>query len=508
MIRKESLLKKLEAYSAAETYPFHMPGHKRQTDLGITCFPNPFSVDITEIDGFDDLHCPEGILKEAMEHAAAVYGSDRTYYLVNGSTCGNLSALLGVTHTGGRIVMARNSHKSAYHAVFLNQLDPVFVWPEYLEDYGIQGAAVPEAIEAALKDNVEAEAVFITSPTYEGIVSDVESIANIAHRYNIPLIVDEAHGAHFSFGGGDGGVFPKSALACGADIVIQSLHKTLPSLTQTAVLHIKSGIVRPERIERYLQIFQTSSPSYIFLAAIENCIGFMEREGALRMDEFGMRMTGWMRECKDLKNLQILSDELVGTRHVMGRDLSKVVVFSRNGQLTGMELAELLRSKYHLEPEMSCQRYVLLMTSLMDSLEGLERLKNALFHIDAMIGMEDKLCETKTVLTWVNSPKKQLVLAEAGHVPSECILLSKAAGRVSSGFITVYPPGIPALVPGEVFTGEVIQMILYYAEAGFTVEGIIKEGIAKEEIIKEGIIKEEFTAGGFSKTWKVWAVRT
>lgn len=488
MEKKTSLLKKLEAYGDSDAYPFHMPGHKRRTDLGITSLPNPFSVDITEIDGFDDLHDPEGILKESMEHAAHVYGSDRTYYLVNGSTCGILSALCGTVRGGSQVIMARNSHKAAYHAVFLNKLEPVYIYPDYLEAFGIQGGIAPESVEAALIKCENAEAVFITSPTYEGIVSDVEAISKIAHRYEVPLIVDEAHGAHFSFG--RNGAFPESALQCGADIVIQSLHKTLPSLTQTAVLHIKSKLVRTAQIEQYLRIFQSSSPSYVLLASIENCIRYMERDGAERLRGFGADMVEWRRGCGELRNLEILSDEIIGGHHVKNLDKTKLVVRAKHAEATGTELAKLLRNKYHLEPEMSCHGYVLLMTSLMDTKEGLKRLRKALLEIDGELERDIKrICSKKTVLTWIQNAERCMGIAEAVSAPSEYLDLPLAAGRISSEFITVYPPGIPALVPGERITEDAVAMLTYHLEAGLTVEGIAAEHSTEKPYFKKRKIR-------------------
>ena len=223
-------------------------------------FPNPFSIDITEIEGFDNLHHAEGILKESMRWAAGVYGADRTYYLVNGSSCGILSAIGAVMRPGETMLVSRNCHKSVYHGLILNSLKPEYVYPQIIEDLGIQGGISPDDVEKQLEECPEIRGVLIVSPTYDGVVSDISKIAEIVHRHNIPLIVDEAHGAHFPFGNG---CFPKSALSCGADLVIQSLHKTLPSLTQTAVLHLKGNRVSRERLERCLQMYQSSSPSYV-----------------------------------------------------------------------------------------------------------------------------------------------------------------------------------------------------------------------------------------------------
>ena len=216
------LIDRLKEYGESDFYAFHMPGHKRQEELGITLFPNPFSVDITEIDGFDNLHHPEGILKESMERAAAVYGVDRTYYLVNGSTCGILAAISSAVSDGKKLLMARNSHKSAYHAAMLNRMETEYIYPEIIEESGIQGGIEPGELRRILEADKENRigAVFLTSPTYEGIVSDIKSLAEIAHERGVPLIVDEAHGAHFAFYEGEGktdrqaGVFPRSALQC------------------------------------------------------------------------------------------------------------------------------------------------------------------------------------------------------------------------------------------------------------------------------------------------------
>ena len=235
MREDQLLINRLKTYASGPFYPFHMPGHKRlvcletekNAGMGAMDFPNPFLMDITEIEGFDNLHHAQGILRRSMEWAANIYGSRKTWYLINGSTCGILAAVCGCTRPGGRILMSRNCHKSAYHAAYLNQLDISYVYPQRIPGLGIQGGILPEDVEKALKGQRDIQAVLIVSPTYDGVVSDVEKIAETVHRAGLPLIVDEAHGAHFHFGA----IFPDSALDCGADVVIQSVHKTLPSLT-------------------------------------------------------------------------------------------------------------------------------------------------------------------------------------------------------------------------------------------------------------------------------------
>lgn len=471
------LLRKLSEYSAADYYPFHMPGHKRQVDLGITSFPNPFSVDITEIDGFDNLHYAEGILKKSMERAAAIYGADRTFYLINGSTSGILSAICGLTEPGDRILMARNSHKSAYHALVLNQLEPVFIYPQKVDGYPIQGGISAVEIEKALLDNRQKgdkpiRAVFITSPTYEGIVSDVQEIARLSHQYGIPLIVDEAHGAHFGFAEG----FPKSAVQCGADIVIQSLHKTLPALTQTALLHLKGDLVASEQMERYLSIFQSSSPSYVLLASIENCITYMDREGKLRLLAYSLELKKWMERAQQLKYIKILDDTVCNEREIKARDLSKIVLFPKDCSLNGTQLAERLREEYHLEPEMTCGNYVLLMTSMMDTREGMDRLWQALTGIDQEIAQKSHGCELwlpdPVTPTWTNVLDRAMIPSKAWQSRKSYCELQAASGEISGSFITVYPPGVPMLIPGEVITEEAVRLILENLKLGLSVEGL------------------------------------
>ncbi len=498
------LIDRLKEYGKSDFYAFHMPGHKRQEELGITLFPNPFSVDITEIDGFDNLHHPEGILKESMERAAAVYGADRTYYLVNGSTCGILAAISSAVSDGKKLLMARNSHKSAYHAAMLNRMETEYIYPEIIEESGIQGGIEPGELRRILEADKENRigAVFLTSPTYEGIVSDIKNLAEIVHERGIPLIVDEAHGAHFAFYEGEeenrqtGRLFPRSALQCGADLVIQSIHKTLPSLTQTAVLHLKEGIADRERLEFYLRIYQSSSPSYVMMASIDNCIEYMAGEGRKRLEQLGRRLEHWMEDAKQWSCLRVLDDHVLEENGAFDRDISKLVVGispqAEKAGINGTALAEAVRRRFHLEPEMCCDRYVLYMTSLMDSEESLFKLSAALTQIDKEIagalcmgrneGTEgiseemEKHSGKQGTLTWTRDVPRRISMAEAVNKKGRRIRLEDACGCISRGFLTVYPPGVPAVVPGEMISQETAELLLKNAGLGLTVEGLDSDG--------------------------------
>ena len=495
--KQPGLLERLTEYAGSDAYPFHMPGHKRReiTDGIPGGFPDPYGIDITEIDGFDNLHHAEGILKDAMETAAAIYGADRSWYLVNGSTCGILSAVFAITENGGKILTARNCHKAVYHAICLNRLEAEYLYPEEITEFGINGGIRAEDVRKALEKDAmrcagnsgdvrgkitKIQAVLITSPTYEGVVSDIRAIADAAHEYGIPLIVDEAHGAHLEYAD-QCHSFPKSALEYGADIVIQSLHKTLPCFTQTAILHVKGKLVDQDRISRYLSMFQTSSPSYLFMAGMERCIRYMDGDGRNEMVRYEKRLEHFMERMEGLQVLEVLDREICGKyRTVAGWDPSKIVVSTMRAEdFHGEELAETLRRKYHLEMEMTAPEYVIAMTSLMDTEEGFERLGTALLEIDGALrrrtesGRKEKAAsETPEGLeSKLSHPVRRMLICEAMDADTERTAFQDTVGKVSAEFVYLYPPGIPIIAPGEVFTDAIVEKIMAYKAAGLLVQG-------------------------------------
>lgn len=495
--KQPGLLERLTEYVGSDAYPFHMPGHKRrEIPDGIPGgFPDPYGIDITEIDGFDNLHHAEGILKDAMDEAAAIYGTDRSWYLVNGSTCGILSAVFAATENGGKILTARNCHKAVYHAICLNRLEAEYLYPEEITEFRINGGIRAEDVRKALEKDAmrcagnsgdvrgkitKIQAVLITSPTYEGVVSDIRAIADAAHEYGIPLIVDEAHGAHLEYAD-QCHSFPKSALEYGADIVIQSLHKTLPCFTQTAILHVKGKLVDQDRISRYLSMFQTSSPSYLFMAGMERCIRYMDGDGRNEMIRYEKRLERFMERMEGLQVLEVLDREICGKyRTVAGWDPSKIVVSTMRAEdFHGEELAETLRRKYHLEMEMTAPEYVIAMTSLMDTEEGFERLGTALLEIDGALrrrmesGRKEKAAsETPEGLeSKLSHPVRRMLICEAMDADTERTAFQDTVGKVSAEFVYLYPPGIPIIAPGEVFTDAIVEKIMAYKAAGLLVQG-------------------------------------
>ena len=475
MKKVELLIERLKKYRKSDMYPFHMPGHKRAKGIKLS-FPDPFSVDITEIDGFDNLHHAEGILKDSMEWASCLYGSDRTWYLVNGSTCGLLSAISAAVSHGGKILVSRNCHKAVYHGIYLNHLEAVYVYPQPVLGLGIQGGILPEDVEKALKEEPDIQAVLMVSPTYDGIVSDVKAIADVAHKAGIPLIVDEAHGAHFAYGD----AFPKSALELGADAVIQSVHKTLPSLTQTALLHVKNN--RPDggcyldikKIERYLQIYQSSSPSYVLMASIENSIFLMDqyrKKG--KVDALASELLKIRKKMGKMKYLRLVERNLTGTAGISDVDISKIVVSVRGSGLTGEMLSRILREKYHLEMEMCGADYVTAIAAIGDSKKGLKHLKKALLEIDKNLEKSGKTCNNEPEDNVYSRHAMQVMpVFKAIDGEKETVSLRESSGRICGEFAYIYPPGIPLLAPGERITEEILETLQDYIEKDLPVQGL------------------------------------
>lgn len=483
MKKEQPLYDMLISYGRTDMYPFHMPGHKRQP----LSFPNPYTADITEIDGFDNLHHAEGILKEAQERAAAVYGSKRCYYLVNGSTCGLLAAICAAAGRGDKVLVARGSHKAVYHALAIQGLNVEYLYP-VITGNDLQGQVTPEQVEDALKEHPDIRAVIITSPTYEGIISDIAGIAECTHAHDVPLIVDEAHGAHLGFGGG----FPENAVRLGADAVIMSLHKTLPSFTQTALLHLTSDRIAPERIERYLGIFETSSPSYLFMAGMDACVRMIAEEGERLFADYRKRLDAFYQKTADLKYLHIMKREDLTPEEAYGWDDSKLVIFAKRLGKTkitnvkcnvessmcagaGTMLHERLLHDYHLQMEMMSADYVLGMTSIMDTDEGFARLSAALHEIDLELagGIEavSTPCEQGFTAQMYRSNPREMQIYQAMELPYQEVSFAEAGGEMSADYVYLYPPGIPLIVPGEVITSEFLERIRECIRYGLRVEG-------------------------------------
>lgn len=463
------LYDRLKEYSASDYYGFHMPGHKRRM---VSDAELPYDIDITEVDGFDDLHHARGILKDAQEMAARVYGAEETRFLVNGSTVGILSAILGSTNRGERILVARNCHKSVYHAIALNELRPVYLYPGFCEDMQMNTEISVKAVKEALAGHPDIRVTVVVSPTYDGVISDIKGIADAVHEQGGLLIVDEAHGAHLGFHP----YFERNALAKGADIVIHSVHKTLPALTQTALLHVQGCAANRGKVFRYLDMLQSSSPSYVLMAGIDYCIHLLDRQAEELFEPYVQRLVRLRESLGGLNCLRLLETKCY--------DRSKLVISVNDWKMTGKDLYRILLEKYHLQMEMAAGTYVIAMTSVGDSPEGFARLEEALKEIDAGlakagVGMEaGNVAKGHPASVWDMSCAEALAVSdrEAG---AEYLAWEMAVGRVSAEYAYLYPPGSPLIVPGERVTEEIAGVLVQYQNAGFSIEGLEKNGRIK-----------------------------
>ena len=441
------LYDKLKGYSQSSVYPFHMPGHKRNFSDNLL----PYAIDLTEIEGFDNLHNPQGCIKEVETLAKQIYQAEDAFLLINGTSGGILSAIRAMTKFGDTVAVARNCHKSVYNAIELCGLKPVYILPEKDESFGVCSSITNEQIKNTLERHPDISLVVLTSPTYEGVVSDIKSISDTLHKNNIPLLVDEAHGAHLPFSDS----FPDEAIKCGADVAVVSLHKTLPSLTQTALL-ITSSDTYSYRIKENLSVFETSSPSYILMSSIEKCLSYCKDNKESFEKHIGV-LNDFSDFSKSLNNLRILcygSDSK--TKHsFFDFDISKICISTKNTNITGTQLADILRNNYDIETEMSYSNYILLMTSVCDSKEGFERLKTALIQIDK------NLCKTTNSKSVPVSsiPEQKFIPFERYKYKAVMSEFEKSDNKISLEYVWAYPPGIPVIVPGEVITDNFIQSI-------------------------------------------------
>lgn len=451
-MREIDLLSALQAHSVGGTYPFHMPGHKRNTELLGDALP--YALDITEIDGFDDLHAPDGILKDLNDRLSVLYGTKQSFALVNGSTCGILAGIAAATRQGDKILLARNCHKSVYNAVELLGLVPVYLQPPADEQTGIVGSIPPETVRDALQKNPDIRLCIFTSPTYDGVISDIRTIANIVHAKDIPLLVDEAHGAHLMFTENQ----PHSAVAAGADIVIHSLHKTLPALTQTAAAHLCTDRISSAVFQQKLSVFQTSSPSYVLLASIAECVRFLEENAKSAFSAYQKRLNDFSAQCRTLTNLTVCckgADNRTAHPAFFAFDGGKLPVVTANTDLDGISLLQSLRKNYKLEGEMAAVSYALLMTSVCDTEEGFSRLFEALQTIDN--GLEKSAVPPQ--FQSLPLPEQVFIPATASAQSGKKIPLQNAVGSVSLTSVWCYPPGVPVLVCGERITQEIADWL-------------------------------------------------
>lgn len=501
------LYENLDKLSNSDIYPFHMPGHKRRDVRSLLCEEDIGKAkadkkgfylekyDITEIEGFDNLHKPNGILKEINERLAALYGIKNVKVIVGGSTTGILSSIYALVKPGDTILIGRNCHMSVYHAALLSHVKVRFLYPEKT------GRISSESLEKEFLKNKNIKAVVITDPTYEGMKSDICKISEIVHKYGGFLIVDAAHGAHLIKRFIDNTEeknllnikFPYHPINEGADIAVSSLHKTLPAITGAAEILISDKLPQEKlkKIDDAIDIFETSSPSYLIMASIANCIDFLEKKGKYTYRKYKERLFNFYKDARDLKYLKILDIE--------ARDPSKIMIMT-GGALSGYELMHIMRNEYKIELEEASENYCLALSTILDTEEGFERLKYALFELNKRFEVEKEaknfsLLPDFEVLDGKNEGPKAndkntykgiregIDFSRYYFGNKEERILSDSEGETAAGFIEIYPPGVPFIFPGSKLTRNMISYICEQKHKGAEILGLKNDDSV--EVLKE-----------------------
>lgn len=467
--------KKAPIFEAAMKYAelrpayFCVPGHRYEngTDAGFREFAgdNIFKIDLTETEITDDLHCPAGAIKEAQELAAELWGADHTFFLVNGSTCGNQAMLMSAAGPGQKVLVDANSHRSVNSALILSGAEPVYIMPEYESDWGMSGGINPAEAEKMFALHPDLKAMIVTSPNYYGIVSDIAALAEICHRHDALLLVDEAHGTHCTFSD----QLPGSALGCGADMCVQSLHKTGGALTQSSLLHVRGSRADTNLIRKNLHIVQSSSPSYILLNSIDTARRDLALHGRDMMRKALELADMARKKINAVRGLRCAGRELVGNASIFDIDETRLVISASRLGIAGYDLKAMLFEEYNVEVEMADMRNIIAIVSYANTFEDIAMLVSALESI-----AENH--QDGTPLPSAAEPPGRFQCAmsprDAYFAVPEIIPWDDAAGRISAEMLDIAPPGIPLIRPGEIITAELLDYLRQIRLSGALIQGL------------------------------------
>ncbi len=442
-------------YVNTNTIPFHVPGHKQgkglpelQEYLG----KNIFNIDLTCMEDLDNICNPSSSILEAQQLAANAYGADHAFFLVNGTTCGIQGMIMAVCQPGDKIIIPRNVHKSAISGLILSGAIPVYLEPEINENFGMAMGITGEQVDLALQHHPDAKAVFLINPTYYGVASNIKQIVEIAHSYKVPVLVDEAHGAHLSFND----TLPLSAMESGADLAAVSTHKLAGSMTQSSMLLLNEGLIDPKRVKAVLNLTQTTSPSYILLVSLD----FSRKQMALYGQELVKKtidLANWMRqEISTIAGIELVDDKLINGRGCFAIDPTKVTINVKRLGLSGYEVEKILRKDYNIQVELSDLYNVIFLVSIGDDYGSGIKVVNALKEIAARKTNNNVI---KYGFTIPNLPEVAVTPQQAFYSDTKSIPFKDANGEISAESIMAYPPGIPIICPGERITQDLIDYV-------------------------------------------------
>ncbi|AWB45206.1 arginine decarboxylase [Paenibacillus sp. CAA11] len=479
------LFTRLKEHAANNPVQFHIPGHKKGmgTDEEFRQFvgDNALSIDLINIAPLDDLHQPSGVIEEAQRLAADAFGADHTYFSVQGTSGAIMTMILSVCSPGDKIIVPRNIHKSVMSAIIFSGAKPVFVSPAQDPNLGIDHGITTSSVERALKRHPDAKAVLVINPTYFGISAHLEEIVELAHNYNVPVLVDEAHGVHIHFHED----LPISAMQAGADMAATSVHKLGGSMTQSSVLNLntKNGYVNPQRVQTIISMLTTTSTSYLLLASLDTARRNLALNGQEMFDKT-IKMAGYVRDqINEIEGLYCFGKEILGGEATYAMDPTKITVHVRHLGITGYETENWLRDHYNIEVELSDMYNILCLITPGDTEDSVNTLLEALRELSKTYY---KVGEVKELVVKIPEiPQLSLIPRDAFYADTEVIPFKESAGRIIAEFIYVYPPGIPILLPGEVVSQDNIDYIVDHVDVGLPVKGPEDRYINQVKVIVE-----------------------
>lgn len=458
----------LKTYVNNDTVSFHVPGHKKGVGMAEEfrnfVGTNVLAMDVTVFKSVDSFHNPKSVIKEAQELAAEAYGADRSFFCVHGTSGAIQTMIMSVVGLGDKIIVPRNIHKSIAAGIILSGSIPVYMQPEIDERIGVALNVTPETIRRTLEENPDAKAVLIINPTYYGVTSNIKKIVSIVHEYNIPIIVDEAHGPHLKFNES----LPISAMEAGADMSSQSTHKLIGAMTQGSILHVREGLVNVKRVKTILNMLHTTSPSYVILASLDVARMQMATQGEALLNK-ALELADHARNTiNNMPGLYCFGREVLELTGAFNFDPTKLTINCRGLGISGQRLEAVLAEKYKIQVEMSDLYNILAVLTIGDTIDSVTRL------IDALQEISDGRTEVdyeEVLFPLPQIPPRVLLPRDAFYSKNRVVDFEDSVGLICAEVIMAYPPGIPIIYQGEVITEEIIKYVKLLKDTGLDVQG-------------------------------------
>lgn len=482
------LLEALRMLAQRDRAAFHTPGHKQGHSIPSSLVEllgaEVFRADLPELPELDNLFAPEGAIQQAQLLAAEAFEAERTWFLVNGSTSGIEAAVLATCDPGDKLILPRNVHQSAISALILSGAAPVWVEPDYDPGWQLPHCPTPNCIAAALAAHPDAKAILVVSPTYHGICGDIAAIAHLAHAHHLPLLVDEAHGAHFAFHPD----LPTAALAAGADLVVQSIHKTLSAFTQAAMLHVQGNRINCDRLSKALQLVQSSSPNYLLLASLDAARQQMATQGHFVMAQTLQLAEQARQQLSQIPGLAVLSAEHANPPGFCNLDSTRLTVDVTGLGLTGFAADEILHPELGVTAELPSLNHLTFIISLGNTQSDIERLVKAFQKLvkrqtKKPISSQGSLATSATTLPAPIPPMPACSPREAFFAATQTLPIEAAINQISAELVCPYPPGIPILFPGEAVTSEAVHYLQQVLTNGGVLTGCADPSLTTLKVV-------------------------